>query len=229
MRAAVVIASMVVLSVGLAFVQEHAFEPGGGGVAGDGDDACDGPADGVAREIPLEEVVAGDVVELAAGDLVPADIRLVAARDLHVDQSALTGEAMPVEKAPGRARPGAGAVRAGGSGVHGQRCRQREGGGGGGGDGGGDAVRAAGADTLEAARPATDFDRGIARFTWLMIRFMAVHGAGGVPDQRLDQGQLAGGAAVRGGRRGRADAGAAADDRDGEPVQGRAARWRASG
>lgn len=54
--------------------------------------------DGKWVEIPRREVVPGDVIKLAAGDLVPADADLVQARDLHVQQAALTGESLPVEK-----------------------------------------------------------------------------------------------------------------------------------
>jgi Mg2+-importing ATPase len=50
------------------------------------------------REVPFEELVPGDIVHLSAGDMIPADIRLVTSKDLFVSQSALTGEAMPVEK-----------------------------------------------------------------------------------------------------------------------------------
>lgn len=53
---------------------------------------------GERREIPLDEVVVGDVVQLGPGDLVPAELRIVAARDLFVNQAALTGESQPVEK-----------------------------------------------------------------------------------------------------------------------------------
>ena len=49
-------------------------------------------------EIPMEQLVPGDIVRLSAGDMIPADLRLLAARDLFVSQSALTGEAMPTEK-----------------------------------------------------------------------------------------------------------------------------------
>lgn len=49
-------------------------------------------------DIPIPELVPGDVISLAAGDLVPADVRLLSARDLFLDQSTFTGEAMPVEK-----------------------------------------------------------------------------------------------------------------------------------
>lgn len=57
--------------------------------------------DGELREIPRREVVPGDVVRLAAGDLVPADARLVEARDLHLHEAALTGESTPAEKQTG--------------------------------------------------------------------------------------------------------------------------------
>ena len=49
-------------------------------------------------ELPRREVVPGDIVRLTAGDLVPADARLVKATDLHVQQAALTGESLPAEK-----------------------------------------------------------------------------------------------------------------------------------
>ncbi|HXF72571.1 MAG TPA: HAD-IC family P-type ATPase, partial [Actinomycetota bacterium] len=57
--------------------------------------------DGVARELPAREVVPGDVVLLSAGDRVPADLRLVEATLLEVDESLLTGESLPVPKSPG--------------------------------------------------------------------------------------------------------------------------------
>jgi Mg2+-importing ATPase len=50
------------------------------------------------REVPIRELVSGDLVRLSAGDLVPADVRLISSRDLYVSQAALTGEALPVEK-----------------------------------------------------------------------------------------------------------------------------------
>ncbi|HXF71085.1 MAG TPA: cation-transporting P-type ATPase [Actinomycetota bacterium] len=57
--------------------------------------------DGVVREVPARELVPGDVVLLAAGDRVPADLRLVEATLLEVDESLLTGESLPVTKSPG--------------------------------------------------------------------------------------------------------------------------------
>lgn len=49
-------------------------------------------------EIPLEEVVVGDIIHLAAGDMVPADVRIIKAKDLFISQSSLTGESDPIEK-----------------------------------------------------------------------------------------------------------------------------------
>ncbi|WP_080405074.1 magnesium-translocating P-type ATPase [Burkholderia ubonensis] len=50
------------------------------------------------RDIPMREVVAGDIVHLSAGDMIPADVRLITSRDLFISQAVLTGEALPVEK-----------------------------------------------------------------------------------------------------------------------------------
>ena len=55
------------------------------------------------KEIPLEEVVCGDIIHLSAGDMIPADVRILSAKDLFVSQSSLTGESAPVEKTADRA------------------------------------------------------------------------------------------------------------------------------
>ena len=52
------------------------------------------------KEIPLEELVVGDIIHLSAGDMVPADVRVLEAKDLFISQSALTGESNPIEKIP---------------------------------------------------------------------------------------------------------------------------------
>ena len=54
--------------------------------------------DGREQKLPIAELVRGDIVRLNAGDLVPADARLLEAKDLHVRESTLTGESLPVEK-----------------------------------------------------------------------------------------------------------------------------------
>jgi len=56
---------------------------------------------GKSKEIPIKQIVPGDIVDLFAGDMIPADIRIIQAKDLFINQAALTGESMPVEKTPG--------------------------------------------------------------------------------------------------------------------------------
>ncbi len=128
----------------------------------------------VRRQVPIEELVPGDLVQLSAGDMIPADVRLLSAKDLFVNQSTLTGESLPVEKSA-VATETAGSnplevsnlcfmgtnvvsgtaialvVMTGGSTYFGSLAK-----------------------TLDSERILTSFDRGIHRFTWLMIRFMAV-------------------------------------------------------
>jgi Mg2+-importing ATPase len=53
---------------------------------------------GIKKEIPIDEIVPGDIVHLAAGDMVPADLVILNAKDLFITQSALTGESEPIEK-----------------------------------------------------------------------------------------------------------------------------------
>ena len=66
--------------------------------------------DGVRQEIKLPEIVPGDVIFLSAGDITPADARVISAKDLFVNQSALTGESFPVEKIPGPTKGKVGAI-----------------------------------------------------------------------------------------------------------------------
>jgi len=58
----------------------------------------DGKRTAVKEEIPITELVPGDIIHLAAGDMIPGDVRLIDAKNLFISQSALTGEAIPVEK-----------------------------------------------------------------------------------------------------------------------------------
>ncbi|MGZ3405649.1 MAG: HAD-IC family P-type ATPase, partial [Polyangia bacterium] len=98
---AALIIAMVALSVVVNFVQtfrsQRAVERLRAGVA----PTATVLRDGAFRELPRREVVPGDVVQLGAGDLVPADAKLLQARDLHVHEASLTGESMPVEKEVG--------------------------------------------------------------------------------------------------------------------------------
>jgi Mg2+-importing ATPase len=102
---AIIIVVMVLLSIGLNFIQNYrsqrAVERLRRGVAL----TAAVLRDGNWVEIPRRELVPGDIIRLAAGDLVPADGRLLQALDLHVQQAALTGESMPVEKEASESEP----------------------------------------------------------------------------------------------------------------------------
>ena len=54
--------------------------------------------DGQYQEIPLQDIVMGDLIKLSAGDMIPADLRIIQSKDLFVSQASLTGESYPVEK-----------------------------------------------------------------------------------------------------------------------------------
>lgn len=125
-------------------------------------------------EIPLEEVVVGDIVHLAAGDMIPADMRIIQAKDLFVSQSALTGESVAVEKIPGAvsvehdtlaeypnlAFMGSNVISGSAAGV----------------------VVSTGDDTIfgDMAKNVSDkpvqtnFEKGVNSVSWLLIRFMMV-------------------------------------------------------
>ena len=57
--------------------------------------------DGKAREIPLRDLVPGDLIQLAAGDMIPGDVRVLSSKDFFVSQGSLTGESIPIEKFQG--------------------------------------------------------------------------------------------------------------------------------
>lgn len=131
--------------------------------------------DGVKKEVQLSEVVPGDIVYLSAGDIVPADSRVISLRDLYVDQSGLTGESFPVEKTtavPAAAKSAtiteannyvflgtsvvsgtatAVAVRTGGSTEYGKIAKE-----------------------LVGRAPETEFERGLRRFGFLIMQVALV-------------------------------------------------------
>lgn len=93
-----IIAAMVILSVGLNFALSYRSQRAANRLRDEIAPMANVCRDGRWQERPRRDLVPGDLIRLAAGDRVPADARLVAARDLHVLQAALTGESMPVEK-----------------------------------------------------------------------------------------------------------------------------------
>ena len=95
----VIIAGMVLVSGVLRLVQETRSGNAAARLSGMlRTTACVERLESGRQELPLEELVVGDVVHLAAGDMIPADLRILGAKDLFVSQSALTGESEPVEK-----------------------------------------------------------------------------------------------------------------------------------
>ncbi len=95
---------MVGISTLLNFIQGGALDQSGGCAEGDGEQhrhrAAGGERAGESRwlELPIDQLVPGDIIRLSAGDMIPADLRILQARDLFVAQASLTGESLPVEK-----------------------------------------------------------------------------------------------------------------------------------
>ena len=130
--------------------------------------------DGEPKEIPLKELVPGDVVKLSAGDMIPGDVRLLTSKDLFIIQATLTGESLPVEKTDARdPRTDVQSIE------HTNLCFL------------GTSVESGAAtavvvttgtqtyfgkmaSSLSDQQVETAFDKGVKKFTWLMICFMAV-------------------------------------------------------
>ncbi len=98
--AALIIGTMVLLSGLLRFFQEHRANLAAEKLQAMVRVTTTVVRAGAEKEVPIRELVPGDIVRLSAGDMIPADIRLLSAKDLFIAQSALTGEALPVEKSP---------------------------------------------------------------------------------------------------------------------------------
>ena len=97
-RAGTVMLLMVILGVTLRLVQETRADNAAAKLKAMISVTATVLRDGQPREIPLQELVPGDVVKLSAGDMIPGDVRLLAAKDLFIIQATLTGESLPVEK-----------------------------------------------------------------------------------------------------------------------------------
>ena len=174
LRATVVIFVMVVLGVVLRFFQEMRADNAAEKLQAMVSNTATVVRDGKEAEVPLKMLVPGDIIRLAAGDMVPADVRVLSAKDLFLNQAALTGEALPVEK---KAAPASADVQNPlelpnicflGSNVE---------------SGSATAVVIHTGDrtyfgslaaSIVGQRQLTSFDKGVNKFTWLMIRFIAV-------------------------------------------------------
>ena len=160
---AAIIAVMVFLGVILNFVQTARSERAASSLQKAISLTATVLRDGEWREIPRREVVIDDVIRLSAGDLVPADAQLIEARDVHVQESALTGESLPVEKEINTENPAQSRIFLGTSVVSGTGTA---------------IVTATGGNTefgeiakrLTEKVPETDFERGTKKFGYLIMR-----------------------------------------------------------
>jgi Mg2+-importing ATPase len=173
-RAATMMLFMILLSVGVKLIQEARADSAAAKLKAMISVTATVRRGGAPQEIAVGHLVPGDVVQLTAGDMVPGDVRIVQAKDLFVIQGSLTGEAFPVEKYDSEKDPKCTApieltsVAFLGTSVESGSATA--------------VVVATGKDTylggmaqaIGEESPPTAFDRGITRFTWLMLRFMAV-------------------------------------------------------
>ena len=175
MRATIVIMVMVVLGVVLRFYQEMRADDAAAELKAMVAIKSTVVRDGQEMEVPLHNLVPGDVVRLAAGDMVPGDVRVLSAKDLFLNQAALTGESISVEKIaaivsaedvenpldlPNICFLGSNVESGSATAVvihTGDRT-----------------YLGALAASIVGEREMTSFDLGVNKFTWLMIRFIGV-------------------------------------------------------
>jgi Mg2+-importing ATPase len=173
-RAGFVMAAMVALSVGLRFWQEARADSAAEKLKAMIHVTATVVRDGAAREIPLRDLVPGDIVKLAAGDMIPGDVRLLSSKDLFVSQGSLTGESLPVEKfhdpetkeesSPTELKNTCfmgTSVESGTATAVVVTTGPRT-------------YLGSMAHSITGERPLTSFDQGLNRFTWLMMKFMVV-------------------------------------------------------
>jgi P-type Mg2+ transporter len=174
LRATILIFIMVILSVVLRFFQEtranHAAEKLKALVS----NTATVVRNGKEKEIPLKFLVPGDIIKLAAGDMIPADIRIIQAKDLFLNQSVLTGEAFSIEKkalAPtktdGSPLELPNICFLGSNVVSGSATALVI-------NTGSKTYFGSLAASIVGQRELTSFDQGINKFTWLMIYFIVI-------------------------------------------------------
>lgn len=129
---------------------------------------------GISRkfDIDMQDLVVGDIVHLSAGDIIPADVRVLAAKDLFISQAMLTGESLPVEKFAELSSPTSGGMDLHTIGFMGTNVVS--------GSGlvvvlstGSETYFGSLSHTITGERPQTSFDKGVNHITWLMIKFIA--------------------------------------------------------
>jgi Mg2+-importing ATPase len=174
LRAAIMILLMVLLGIVLRYFQESRADKAAAQLQAMVSTTVTVIRSGKRQEIPLKELVPGDIITLSAGDMVPADVRVITAKDLFLNQSALTGESLPVEKTPNPADAALqNPLEMGNLCFMGSNVES--------GTGVAVVVHTGGltyfgslASSITGQRILTSFDKGIGSFTWLMIGFMAI-------------------------------------------------------
>lgn len=169
----VIILVIVVLSGLLDFAQERGAQASMDRLLGTVRLTATVVRDGNETEVPFAEVVAGDVIRVSGGDILPADAVLLTARDLQADQSALTGETFPVDKEPGPVAADTGLAHRSCLLYSGTHVASGE---------GTALVVATGRDTefgrvkqsLSTTQKPTGFERGMTRFGLMLTRIMVV-------------------------------------------------------
>ena len=94
----IMLVAVIIISAVISFVQEEKSNNAARKLQGMITNKLDVIRNGVETEIEIEEIVPGDIVKLASGDMIPGDVRFIETKDLFIDQSQLTGESNPVEK-----------------------------------------------------------------------------------------------------------------------------------
>ncbi len=172
-KSSLIVGAMVILSVGLSYVLDSKSKLAVEALGKRVQSRTYVLRDGRETELKMAGVVPGDIVFLQAGSIVPADMRLITAKDFFVGESALTGESMPTEKTAATAQNAGAALDLTNACFLGTSVTS--------GTARGVVVNTgtrtmfgAISNRLTAAKPETSFDRGVRSFTWLMIRFMVV-------------------------------------------------------
>ncbi|HVS94852.1 MAG TPA: magnesium-translocating P-type ATPase [Puia sp.] len=173
-RATIVIFIMVILGIVLRYFQEMRADRAAQKLKAMVSTHATVIRDGAPCELPLKLLVPGDLVMLAAGDMIPADVRLLSAKDLFVNQATLTGESLPVEKSDKQTDNGSHnplelhhCCFLGTNVVSGSATAMVV-------ATGGHTYFGTLAHSIAGERAPTSFDKGINRFTWLMIRFIFI-------------------------------------------------------
>jgi Mg2+-importing ATPase len=95
---ALLVSLMAIMSVVLAFVQEYRASKAAEKLSEMVRTTATVWRNGKSKEVSIREIVPGDIVDLFAGDMIPADLRIISCKDLFINQASLTGESFPIEK-----------------------------------------------------------------------------------------------------------------------------------